>query len=289
MSAPVPPPGCYRHPDRAASVICAHCNRPICTDCMMHAPVGWQCPDCISAGAKQTRVIRPFAAGGRNRTGIVGSTNPTPVVIALVVVNVVVFVASGFGKMSVLDRFGGLSHQILQSDQYYRFITSMFLHVSFFHIASNMITLLIVGPAVEVMLGRSRFVALYFIAGLGGSIASYLFSPETSVGAGASGAIFGVMGAYVVLAQRQRKPMGPVVALIAINLVIGFTGNIDWRAHLGGLVVGAIIALAYDYADSLRQAAQRLALIYGGSAAMLGVLVLLVVAVPPGHVFLEFT
>jgi membrane associated rhomboid family serine protease len=269
------------HPDRAASVVCGHCDKPICTDCMHQAPVGWQCPSCVSAGAKKTRVIRPFAGSNRNRTGVVGSTNPTPVVIGLVAVCVVVFVASGFGKASVIDRFGGLPHQVHQSDEYYRFFTSMFLHLNFLHIASNMVSLLIVGPAVEVMLGKARFLALYLIAGLGGSVASYLFTVN-SVSAGASGAIFGVMAAYVVLAHRRRQPYGVVVALIAINLVIGFSGNIDWRDHLGGLVVGVILAFAFDLAANQRDAARRVALVVGSSVAVLALLAVLVVAVPPG-------
>jgi membrane associated rhomboid family serine protease len=272
---------CANHPDRTASVVCAHCDKPICTECMQQAPVGWQCPECIATGSKRTRVIRPFAA--QNRTGMVGSTNPTPVVIGLVVVCVVAFVASGFGRASVIDRFGGLSHQVHQSDEYYRLFTSMFLHLNFLHIASNMVSLLIVGPAVEVMLGKSRFLALYLTAGLSGSVASYLFSPANSVSAGASGAIFGVMGAYVVLAHNRRHPLGPVVALIAINLVIGFTGNIDWRDHLGGLVVGTLLAAGYDYAGNLRPAARRLGFAAGATVAVLVVLVVLLSAVPPGN------
>jgi membrane associated rhomboid family serine protease len=277
---------CARHPDRAASVVCAHCDRPICTDCMVQAPVGWQCPDCTRAGAKKTKIVRPFASAGRS--GVVGSTNPTPVVIAIIAVCVVVFVASGFGKASVIDRFGGLSHQVKQSDQYYRLFTSMFLHLSFFHILSNMFSLLIVGPAVEVMLGKSRFLALFLIAGLGGSVASYLFSPANSVGAGASGAIFGIMGAYVVLAHRRRQPLAIVVVLIAVNLVIGFTGGIDWRDHLGGLAVGVVVALAYDVAGNRRQAAQRVALTVGSSLVVLALLALVVKAYPPGHIELLF-
>jgi membrane associated rhomboid family serine protease len=233
-------------------------------------------------------VIRPFAGSNANRTGIVGSTNPTPVVIGLVVVCVVVFVASGFGKASVIYRFGGLSHQVHQSDEYYRFFTSMFLHLSFLHIASNMISLLIVGPAVEVMLGRSRFLSLYLVAGLGGGVASYLFLPGDSVSAGASGAIIGVMGAYVVLAHNRRQPLGAVVALIAINLVIGFTGNIDWRDHLGGLVVGVLLALGYDYAATLRPAGRGIAVTIGVTVAVLVVLTVLVRAVPPGAPYLQF-
>lgn len=265
-------------------VVCAHCDRPICTDCMMQAPVGWQCPDCIAAGAKRTKVIRPFAGANRNRTGIVGSTNPTPVVITLIVVNVLCFVASGFGKASVIDRFGGLSHQVRQSDEYYRFLTSMFLHLSILHIASNMFSLLIVGPAVEVMLGKSRFVALYLLAGLAGSVASYLFAPANSVSAGASGAIFGVMGAYVVLAHSRRQPLAPVVALIVINLIIGFTGNIEWQAHIGGLLVGAALALAFHYASTLRRTAQEVAATVGASAVTLAVLAALLLGIAPGHI-----
>jgi membrane associated rhomboid family serine protease len=277
---------CAHHPDRVASVTCAHCDRPICTDCMVQAPVGWQCRDCTRTGAKRTKVVRPFAAS--NRTGIVGSTNPTPVVIALVVVCVIVFVASGFGKASVIDRFGVLSHQVHQSHEYYRFLTSMFLHLSIFHIFSNMFTLLIVGPAVEVMLGKSRFLSLYLIAGLAGGVSSYLFSPGNSVGAGASGAIFGVMGAYVVLAHNRRQPLAIVVVLIAVNLVIGFTGAIDWRDHFGGLVAGVVLAAAYDFAANRRHAAQQIALTVGSSLAVLAVLAVLVKAYPPGHAVLVF-
>ena len=281
-------PPCGNHPDRPASVACAHCDKPLCTECMHQAPVGWQCPDCIAEGAKQTRVIRPFAGSGPGRTGIVGSTNPTPVVIGLVVVCVVVFVVSGFGKASVINRFGGLSHQVHQSNEYYRLFTSMFLHLNVLHIGSNMISLLIVGPAVEVILGRARFLSLYLVAGLGGSVASYLFSPGNSVSAGASGAIFGVMGAYVVLAHTRRYPMAPVVALIAINLVIGFTGNIDWRDHLGGLFVGVLLALGYDYSANLRPAGRRFGFAVGATVAVLAVLAVLVAAVPPGAPYLQF-
>jgi membrane associated rhomboid family serine protease len=286
MTDPMTPTPCGNHPARTASVVCAHCDRPICTECMHQASVGWQCPQCTAAGAKTSKVIKPFST--TNRSGVVGSTNPTPVVIALVVICVVVFVASGFGKASVIARFGGLSHQVRQSDEYYRVFTAMFLHLNFLHIASNMVTLLIVGPAVEVMLGKARFLTLYLIAGLAGGVASYLFTPANSVSAGASGAIFGVMGAYVVLAHNRRQPLAPVVALIVINLAIGFSGNIDWRDHLGGLVIGVLLAVAYDLASHVREGSQRLALTVGASVVALVVLAVLVKAVPPGHINLLF-
>jgi membrane associated rhomboid family serine protease len=278
MTAPV----CAHHPDRVASVTCAHCDRPICTDCMVQAPVGWQCRECTKTGAKSTKVIRPFAAS--NRTGIVGSTNPTPVVIGLVVVCVIVFVASGFGKTSVIDRLGMWPNGVHYRHENYRLFTSLFLHLDVLHIVFNMITLLIVGPAVEVMLGKSRFLALYLIAGIGGNVLSYLIAPADQVSAGASGAIFGVLGAYVVLARLRRKPMGPVLAIIVINLVIGFSGNIEWQAHVGGLVVGSALALAYHYAATLRQTAREVALTLTSSAVMLGLLAVLLFGIAPGHV-----
>jgi membrane associated rhomboid family serine protease len=275
---------CTNHPDRMASSICAHCDRPICTDCMQHAPVGWQCPDCIAAGAKQTKVIRPFAPGAANRTGVVGSTNPTPVVLSLVAICVVAFLASGFGKTSVINRLGMWPDGVHYLHQYYRLFTSLFLHLDVLHIAFNMISLLIVGPAVEVMLGKGRFLTLFLLAGLGGNVLSYLIAPENQVSAGASGAIFGVFGAYVVLARIRRQPMGPVVALIVINLVIGFTGNVEWQAHVGGLITGSVLALAYHYASLARPAARALAYAIGASALVFALLALLVLSIAPGHV-----
>jgi len=253
---------------------------------MVQAPVGWQCPDCVGAAAKRSPTVRPFARGAN--TGIIGSTNPTPAVIALVALNVVCFVASGFGSASVIDKLGMWPNGVHYLHEDYRVVTSMFLHLDVLHIVSNMFTLLIVGPAVEFMLGRTRFVTLYMLAGIGGSVAFYLIAPAPSVAAGASGAIFGVMGAYVVLALRQHKPMGPVVALIAINLVIGFADpNIGWQAHVGGLVVGAALAFFDDVALGLRAQGPRLAVAWGSSAATLAVLAALLFGIAPGHVNLS--
>jgi membrane associated rhomboid family serine protease len=206
------------------------------------------------------------------------------VVISLVVINAVVFVASGFGKYSVLARYGLVPDRVHNQHQYYRLFDSIFLHLNFLHIGSNMLTLLIVGPAVEVMLGKSRFLVLYLLAGLGGSVLAYLIAPANEISVGASGAIFGVMGAYVVLARFRQKPMGPVVILIVVNLVIGFTGNIEWQAHIGGLLIGAALAFAFQYASTLRDRAQDLAVTVGASVVTLGLLVLLLTNLAPGHV-----
>ena len=236
---PAPPPGCYRHPEKAASVLCAHCDRPICTECMVEAPVGWQCPQCSSEGAKRSRHVPAFTHTSRGRTGAVGSTNPTPIVLTIIAINVVVFFLEGFGtNVRVVDRYAMWPAAVHLENEYYRAFTAMWLHASFTHIFFNMIALLIVGPALEVLLGKVRFLVLYLLAGLGGSVFSYILSQPNVAGIGASGAIMGVLGAYVVVGLRRRLPVAPVVGLLVLNFVIGFTGNIDWRAHLGGLVTG---------------------------------------------------
>jgi membrane associated rhomboid family serine protease len=285
---PAPPPPCYRHPDQAAAVQCAHCDRPICTDCMVQAPVGWQCPPCTSEGAKRSRHVPAFTHATPGRTGAVGSTNPTPVVLAIIAVNVVVFVLERFGtNTSFVYRYADEPDLVHLQHQYYRAFSSMWLHANFLHIFFNMVALLIVGPALEVLLGKLRFLALYLIAGLGGSVASYLLGPHNQYGLGASGAIMGVMGAYVVVGIRRRLPVAPVVGLLVLNFFIGFTGNIDWRAHLGGLVTGSALAFLYDYAGGLRDRSASLALTVGGSVAVLGLLALLITSIAPGHVNLS--
>jgi len=287
LPEPAPTP-CYRHPDKAASVLCAHCDRPICTDCMVQAPVGWQCPPCTSEGAKRSRHVPAFTHTSPGRTGVVGSTNPTPIVLTIIAVNVVVFVLERFGTdTSVVNRYAMWPAAVHVQGQYYRAFTAMWLHANFLHIFFNMIALLIVGPAVEVLLGKLRFLALYLIAGIGGSVCSYLLSQPNVAGIGASGAIMGVLGAYVVVGARRHLPVAPVVGLLVLNFVIGFTGNIDWRAHLGGLVTGSVLGFLYDYAGGLRDRTTELAVTIGGSAVVLGLLAVLITGVAPGHVSLS--
>ncbi len=255
---------------------------------MVHAPVGWQCPQCTAEGAKRSRHVPAFTRTSRNRTGVVGSTNPTPLVLAIIAVNVVVFFLEDFGhNLAFVERYSLEPDLVHQQHEYYRTFTAMWLHANVLHILFNMFALLIVGPAVEVLLGKARFLTLYLIAGLGGSAGSYLLGPHNEYGLGASGAIMGVLGAYVVLAGRRHLPMAPVVALLVLNFVIGFTGDIDWRAHLGGLATGCVLAFVYDYAGGLRDRTAELAITIGGSAATLGVLALLLTAVAPGHVNLS--
>ncbi len=255
---------------------------------MVEAPVGWQCPECTSQGAKRSRHVPAFTHTSPGHTGAVGSTNPTPIVLVIIAVNVVVFFLEDFGRnLRVVDRYAMWPVAVHLQHEYYRAFTAMWLHANFLHIFFNMLALLIVGPAVEVLLGKARFLALYLIAGLGGSVCSYLLSQPNAAGIGASGAIMGIMGAYVVLAARRRLPLAPVVGLLVLNFLIGFSGNIDWRAHLGGLVTGGVLAFAYDYAGNLRDRTAEVAITVGASAAIVALLTFLIMGVAPGHVGLS--
>jgi membrane associated rhomboid family serine protease len=133
--------------------------------------------------------------------------------------------------------------------EYYRLLTSAFLHAGVMHILFNRFALAQIGPILEHALGRARYLSLYLLSALGGSVAAFLLAPPAQPSVGASGAIFGLFGAYYVVVRRLGGETGPIVVLLAINLVITFTvPNIDWRAHLGGLVTGAVRAAAFAYA-----------------------------------------
>lgn len=203
---------------------------------MVSAPVGFQCPECVAAGAATMRQPATVAGGALVR-------RPT-VTYALIAITLAVFgvqLLVGINELAV--DFGMWPVGIAVEGQWYRLITSAFLHGSFLHIAFNMYVLFVLGPVLERVLGHARFLVLYVVAALGGSVASYVFSDIRTVSVGASGAIFGLMGALIVAGRRLRYDITQVVILLAVNVVIGFLApQVDWRAHFGGLVVGAVVA-----------------------------------------------
>jgi len=263
-------PVCYRHPDRETYIRCTRCERPICPDCMTSAAVGFQCPECVAEGRATTPdVVSVLGTKPAERPLV------TMVLIGLNVLAYVVQITSGTDALSGLDKiaaqYGMWPAGIALDDQYYRLITATFLHASFLHIGFNMLVLWMLGPQLERILGHLRFTVLYLVAGLGGSVASFWFSSPGIVGVGASGAIFGLMGAYVVVGKKLRADIGQVLGLIAINVVIGFVaGGVDWRAHLGGLATGAAVAAVFAFLPR-KPALQVLAVV--------AILALLVVAV----------
>ena len=250
------PATCYRHPDREAYVRCVRCERRICPDCMIPASVGFQCPECVKSGNKEVRTARTIF-GGRvtDDAGWVSKV--------LIAVNVVAYVAQ-----QVSDEFTRRFYDIgavppppfgdpvvgVAAGEYYRLLTSAFLHGGIVHLLLNMYALYLFGPQLEAALGRLRFIVLYVVSALGGSALSYAFASPVQPSLGASGAVFGLLGAYLVINRRLGRDNTAVLMLLAINLAYGFlVPNIDWRAHLGGLLTGAAVAAAIAYAPPHRR------------------------------------
>jgi membrane associated rhomboid family serine protease len=245
---------------------------------MRAASVGFQCPECVAEGARTVREPRT-AFGGKP------SGDTSRVSIVLIGVNVAVFVLGmALGETSLRRDFGNVAGPVLLAaggplagvaeGEYYRLVTAAFLHAGVLHLALNMFALAVLGPPLESALGRARFLALYLLSALGGSVAAYLLAPVNTLGVGASGAIFGLFGAYYVVVRRLGGNTSSIVGLLALNLVITFAVPfIDWRAHLGGLVTGGLIsaALAYAPRGSRRSTVQ--------AAACVAVAVVLVVLV----------
>ena len=248
---------CYRHPDREAYVRCVRCERRICPDCMIPASVGFQCPECVKTGNKDVRQARTVF-GGRV------SADPGWVSKVLVAVNVVMYVLQ-IGVGPTLERHLWLVGGLLAPDgtvlvegvasgQYYRLLTAAFLHGGVVHLLLNMYALYMFGPILEGALGRLRFTVLYLVSALGGSAASYAFSGQLQPSLGASGAVFGLLGAFLVVNRRLGRDNSMIMVVLAINLGYGFlVPHIDWRAHLGGLVTGALVAAAFAYAPERRR------------------------------------
>ncbi|MER5639577.1 rhomboid family intramembrane serine protease [Kitasatospora sp. NPDC002227] len=274
-------PGCYRHPERETGIGCARCGRPICPDCMTNASVGFQCPDCVRGGHQQTRAATTRFGGRPAADGAL-------VTKILIGINLLVFVLTQYVRPEwklTLSLFSwpeglyeGFWHPAMGvaagPQEWYRLLSAVFVHNGELHIAMNMVSLWVLGPQLEAVLGRLRYLGLYLVAGLAGNAFAYLLTDGSTYSAGASGAIFGLLGATAVLFKVTRTPLGPVLALLAFNLVITFSmSNIDWRAHLGGLIAGTAIGAGMMYAPRAnRNLLQGLTV-----AAVLGAAVLLVV------------
>src|SRR5487761_242721 len=240
-------PTCYRHPDRETGLSCSECGRPICTECMTMAPVGIRCPDHAgNAGRRRLRGPAPVVRAQRQLGGTFA-----PVTKALIAINVAIYLI-GAVQGAGLNNPGGSIYQKLWLDAcdvhnggWWRLITAAFLHANIIHIGFNMFALWVIGGPVEQYLGRVRFLGLYFAAGLAGSAGALLQTPLVTVGA--SGAIFGILGAMLILEwQATGKLGGQAMTLIVINLVFSFTfSGISWGGHVGGLIGGILATLTF--------------------------------------------
>jgi membrane associated rhomboid family serine protease len=244
---------CYRHPDRETGLSCSECGRPICADCANFGPVGIRCPDHASVRQSPGTRLKPRPV--RRAPGLALATGSAPVTKALIAINVAIYlitVVQGRG----LNNPGGslyirwlLFGPLVANGGWYRLVTSMFLHGFLLHIVFNMVALWFIGAPVEQYLGRARYIGLYFVSGLAGAAGALLQAPlEPTVGA--SGAIFGILGAWLIIEwQITGRLAGNAMTLIVINLVIDFIPgtNISWGGHIGGLIGGILITLAYAH------------------------------------------
>ncbi|NUK04016.1 rhomboid family intramembrane serine protease [Streptomyces lunaelactis] len=248
-------PSCYRHPGRDTGIRCTRCERPICPDCMVSASVGFQCPECVRTGSGTGH--GPTANQPRTVAGGAVAASPHLVTKILLAINLAVFVAA-LASDRVVNDLALLAQwppapfipvDGVAEGEWYRLFTSMFLHQQIWHIAFNMLGLWWLGGPLEQALGRVRYLALYLLSGLAGSAFTYLLAAPDEGSLGASGAIFGLLGATVVLMRRLNYDMRPVIALLALNLLFTFTWpDIAWQAHVGGLVAGAAIAFGLVHA-----------------------------------------
>ncbi|MFJ4170581.1 rhomboid family intramembrane serine protease [Paenarthrobacter sp. NPDC089714] len=238
-------PVCPRHPDRPSYVRCQRCGRPACPECQRAAAVGFQCVDCVNEQKRTTPAYRSAYGGAL----AVGRPLVTYTIIALCVL---VFILQWIVPGNAVYREFAFAN-VLAEQEPWRMLTAAFLHSQSFllHIVLNMYTLWIFGQALEPLLGRVRYLAVYVLSAVGGSVGFLLLTPdEPAIGVvGASGAIFGLFGAMLVVQRHRGGETRQLWVLIAINGAIGFfIPGIAWQAHLGGLITGGLAAAAIAYA-----------------------------------------
>ncbi len=289
MSDPASPspteavPTCYRHPGREAYIRCQRCGRVICPDCMRDSAVGFQCPECVKEGAKSTR-------SGRTAYGGLRPTNAAITSIVIIGVNVLIWLmvtASGGRGSKLVDVLSlipagrcdslrapggyypgvnseavcaginggdGIWHAGVADGAYWQLLSSAFMHVEIWHIGFNMLALWVLGPQLELAIGRVRFLALYFLSAFAGSALVLLAAPTNSSTLGASGAVFGLMAALLVLAFKVGGSYQQILMWIGINAVLTFTFGFSWQGHLGGFLGGLAVALVLVYAPRRHRA-----------------------------------
>lgn len=282
---------CYRHPDRQSFVLCQRCLRTICPECQTPAAVGVICPECL---ADQQRAASPAQRKAERRWSrrpqavTIGDTRPlvTYAIIGITALAYLVTLIPGVGETirSALLFYAPLLYpQLFGAFEPWRLLTVSLVHGNFVHLALNMLALLMIGRSLEPLLGRWRFLTLYLLSALGGSVAVVLLSFGTPV-VGASGAIFGLFGALLVIGRHIGANIGGIAIVLGINLVIGFVPgfNVSWQAHVGGLVVGLLVSFIYTRTRSPRQRGLQIALLAVVAAALVALLLVPVVA--PGVV-----
>ncbi len=288
-------PTCYRHPDRETWIRCQRCDKSICPDCMRDAAVGFHCPDCVKEANKGSRQNRAMYGGER-------SADPRLTTFVLIGINAVVWlaIAATGGNASrladllalrangacspgdgylydigqrVCEATGGSFLPGVADGAWWQLMSSVFTHVQVWHVAMNMFALFIFGPALESIVGRARFLAVYLVGGLSSSVLVLLLSNQYGSTVGASGALFALLGALLVFALKARLNTRWLLQNLGLGVVITVVGwrLISWQGHLGGLLGGVVAAAIIAYAPKSGRSLVQ----WGG----LGVLALVLVAV----------
>jgi membrane associated rhomboid family serine protease len=253
---------CYGHPDTPTRLHCTRCDKAICGRCAVPASVGQHCVWCVAEAKKSAPKVRSTMRA------------TSPAVMGIIAINIVVYIFESL-QPDIINQFGGHSLSIA-TGEYYRLVTPMFLHAplgsqfGILHILFNMYILRIYGPPVEEAFGTPRFIAMYLLAGVMGGALSYAFGPVNTVGIGASGAVFGVVGILLVYLYRRRQRaalagyLRTLLFFVGINLVFGFAmPGIDNLAHMGGLAGGMALGLGLDAGDTARASGGRVAATFG--------------------------
>lgn len=276
---------CYRHPDRMSFALCQRCHRTICPECQTQAAVGVICPECLRDQQKsrtpaQKRAQRRWGRGGGRAAVMAGAAPVTNWILAITagafLLDLLLGLA-GFSLQSWLLFYAPYVYPQLGGFEVWRLVTPLLAHAGFPHVALNLLSLWMLGRLLEPMLGTWRYLALYLISGLGGSVAVALLSFGTPV-VGASSALFGMLGALLVIGRSLGGNVTGILILLGINLVVGFAfgGGISWQAHVGGVVAGLLVG--WVFSTTRRQDQSRRQLILLG-VVVVGLLALL--AVPP--------
>lgn len=279
---------CYRHPDRQSFVLCQRCGRTVCIDCQTPAPVGVVCPECMREQQRNRSSVQRKAERRWGRPAPIAVASGPPVVTYSIIGITAAFFLFGYlpvigdGVRSWLLFFApALYPELTGVFQPWRVFTVSLVHSGFLHIGLNMAALWMIGRTLEPLLGRVRFIVLYLLSSLGGSVLVALLAPTTSV-VGASGAIFGLFGALFIIGRKLGANMASIAIVLGINLAIGFLPgfNISWQAHVGGLIAGGLVGLILVQTRSRARLGVQIALLV---ALFLGLCALLLV--PPALYF----
>ena len=277
---------CYRHPDRQSFVLCQRCLRTICPECQTEAPVGVICPECLreQQGARtpaQRKAERRLSLPRAAVRSAPGYARPI-VTYSIIGLTVAVFVLQLIPGLPVQQWLLFAGAYVMPSTgapfEPWRVFTMLLVHSGFWHIGFNMLALWMIGRSLEPLLGHARFLVLYLISGLGGSLAVALLTSPLSPVIGASGAIFGLFGALLVIGRHIGANITTIAILIGINFAIPFVQGlaagsmaavqISWQAHLGGLIAGAAAGFIYARTRARRQRGMQIGLLTALTVAL---------------------